>query len=159
MELGAEGGVNYREDEKEGSSWAERIERIAGGKFSLILDCIGESYVKGNYQVAELDAKWICYATMGGNSLSSLTISDIMKKRLTFIGTLLRPRSLSYKGKLIESFLKDQTILPLQAFQTGKLKVPIDAEFPFTAEGVEEAHKLMESNQNKGKIVIKVIDG
>lgn len=57
-------------------------------------------------------------------------------------------RSADYKTKLIEAFkafIKD-------GFETGKLK-PIIAKI-FDWNEVAQAHKLMEENQNIGKIIL-----
>lgn len=45
-----------------------------------------------------------------------------------------------------------ETIVPL--FATGKLKTIVDSVF--TMDQIQLAHKKMESNQNIGKIVIKI---
>ena len=55
-----------------------------------------------------------------------------------------------YKAELVQAFTK--TIVPL--FATGKLKTIVDSVF--TMDQIQLAHKKMESNQNIGKIVIKI---
>lgn len=55
-----------------------------------------------------------------------------------------------YKAELVQAFTK--TIVPL--FATGKLKTIVDSVF--TMDQIQLAHMKMESNQNIGKIVIKI---
>lgn len=55
-----------------------------------------------------------------------------------------------YKAELVQAFTK--TIVPL--FATGKMKTIVDSVF--TMDQIQLAHKKMESNQNIGKIVIKI---
>lgn len=55
-----------------------------------------------------------------------------------------------YKAELVQAFT--ETIVPL--FATGKLKTIVDSVF--TMDQIQLAHMKMESNQNIGKIVIKI---
>ncbi|MCG8606122.1 zinc-binding dehydrogenase, partial [bacterium] len=80
-----------------------------------------------------------------------IDLGVLMRKRLQVIGTVLRARPLEEKIALTNTFAKNA--LPL--FASGKLQPIVDRMFPL--EQIEEAHAYMESNQNFGKIVLKVI--
>ncbi len=156
-EIGSAGGVNYKE-----SDWGEKLRQLTGGESSinLILDPVGSSHLMNNFSLAAIDCRWVAYAAMGGNSFTtpngSLTISDFMRKRIQYTGSLLRARSIDYKAKLVKNLVSDERIKFFESLESGKLKVFIEAEFPFTEEGIRSAHQLMEGNETKGKIVVNV---
>jgi NADPH:quinone reductase-like Zn-dependent oxidoreductase len=77
-------------------------------------------------------------------------LSDIMRKRLRIIGTVLRGRALEEKISLTAEFQKQA--LPL--FESGKITPVIDRVFPL--EHAADAHAYMEGNQNFGKIILRI---
>ena len=75
-------------------------------------------------------------------------------KRISIIGTTLKTRSFEYKNALIQDFSNTA----LQGFEEGKLKPIIYKTYQcdWTSAGpFVDAHKLMESNANVGKIMIE----
>ena len=62
----------------------------------------------------------------------------------------MRSRDEAYQAELCKLFVKET--LPL--IEAGKLKLMIEKIYPWTE--IVEAHKLMESNQTKGKIVCNI---
>lgn len=144
--LGAKGGFNYKTGDF--SNW---IESVTGGKGAdVIFDCVGSSFWEQNIRSLALDGRWVLYGLLGGGNVSGNLLRDLLKKRGSLIATTLRSRSLEYKAELVQAFTK--TIVPL--FATGKLKTIVDSVF--TMDQIQLAHKKMESNQNIGKIVIKI---
>jgi NADPH:quinone reductase-like Zn-dependent oxidoreductase len=73
-----------------------------------------------------------------------------MPKRARLMGTVLRPRPADEKIAVTQRFISE--MMPL--FAVGKLRPVIDRRFRL--DQVVEAHQLMESNANTGKIVIDV---
>jgi NADPH2:quinone reductase len=72
----------------------------------------------------------------------------VMRKRLTITGSTLRPRPVAFKGALAKSLR--EKIWPL--IEAGRIKPEIFKTFPL--EQAAEAHRLMESSQHIGKIVL-----
>jgi NADPH:quinone reductase-like Zn-dependent oxidoreductase len=58
---------------------------------------------------------------------------------------------LKYKSRLVEEFSK----LALPMFETGKLVPIVHKVFPL--EQIKDAHRMMESGDNIGKIVLRVV--
>jgi tumor protein p53-inducible protein 3 len=87
---------------------------------------------------------------LGGTRLDQASIGAILGKRLTVTGTTLRSRSLAYKEELNRDFAS----FALPRFVSGELKPIIDRVYPWTE--VKEAHRYMEQNKNKGKIVLRI---
>jgi NADPH2:quinone reductase len=73
-----------------------------------------------------------------------------MAKRLTLSGSTLRPRPVEFKGAIAKSLR--ERIWPL--IEAGKIKPVVYKTFPLAE--AREAHKLMESSQHIGKIVLTV---
>jgi len=73
-----------------------------------------------------------------------------MRKRLTITGSTLRPRPVEFKGAVARSLR--EKIWPL--IEAGKIKPVIYRTFHLAQ--ASEAHKLMESSQHIGKIVLIV---
>ena len=71
-----------------------------------------------------------------------------MQKRLTVRGSVLRSRALEEKGALVQEFAR--RMLPLLA--DGRLRPVVDRTLDWCE--AADAHRLMERNQNVGKIVL-----
>jgi len=75
-------------------------------------------------------------------------VNEIMRRRLTVTGSTLRPRPVEFKGAIARNLREE--IWPL--IEAGKIKPVIYKTFPLAQ--ASEAHKLMESSQHIGKIVL-----
>ncbi|MDL4843140.1 NAD(P)H-quinone oxidoreductase [Aquibacillus rhizosphaerae] len=146
LSLGADVGINYKE-----RAFEEEIANITNSRgVDVILDFIGASYYKKNLSSIALDGRWILIGLLGGAKLEQVNLMELMAKRIHLKGTLLTPRTDEYKAELTSDFTKNA--LPL--FNQNKLKPIVDRVFPL--EDVQQAHLLMESNKNIGKIILKV---
>jgi len=74
-----------------------------------------------------------------------------MRRRLHLTGSTLRPRTLEYKGYVAKNLRS--RIWPL--IEAGKIKPVIYRTYPLA--DACEAHRLMESSQHIGKIVLTVL--
>lgn len=118
--------------------------------FDIVYDCIGKDYVEGNQEVLGLDSRWIVYSCQSGVEADKLSLSVLMRKRITLTGTVLRARSQAYKTNLVERFSKEL----LERFSNGMLRPITDKVWPI--EQISEAHAYMEQNLTMGKLIIKV---
>ncbi|KAJ1326639.1 tumor protein p53-inducible protein 3 [Microdochium nivale] len=152
-ELGATAAFNYKHvDEKDGKpDWDRRILEATGGKgVDIIIDFIGASYFQQNLNVAARDAHWVCLGLMGGNTLDGVNIGPLLFKRIRIEGTTLRSRDAEYQGKL-----RDKLAEYIPHFDKGgKLKVLVDSVFDW--KDIIKAHKLMEENKTRGKIICTI---
>ena len=120
--------------------------------FDIIYESIGKDYVEANQRVIGYDAQWIVYSCQSGADADKFSLAQLMRKRTTLTGTVLRARPVDYKPKLVKQF-EDEAI---NGFLNGKLKVMIDKTWPM--EKIADAHKYMEDNLTMGKIVMVVIE-
>ncbi len=144
--LGADVVIDYKNED-----FAKVISEQTDDKgVNYIIDFIGQGYWKQNIDCIAIDGKMAILAAMSGAKLEEANLSKILIKRIQITGSTLRARSLEYQRELTKQFL--QFALPL--FQKENLKPVIDSIFDWSL--AEQAHKHMEANQNKGKIILSV---
>ena len=71
----------------------ERCFFLSDKGVNLILDCVGGSYWDKNLRCIAVEGTWIVYGLMGGAVAEETFLKHMMRKRLTLVGTNLRPRS------------------------------------------------------------------
>ncbi len=86
---------------------------------------------------------------MGGHIVKEINLGKFLGKRINLIFTTLRNRTDSYKADLVNKFKQD--VLP--GFSTNKF-IPI-VDSIHSIDDIKKAHELIETNQNKGKIILK----
>lgn len=146
--LGAQHTINYKKED-----FAKKVLDYTNGHGAdVILDFVGASYWEQNLKSAAIDGRWILIGTLGGAEVEKISISDLMKKRLSLKGTLLTPRSDDYKAKLTQEFSK--RIIPF--FEEDIIQPIIHSVLSF--EDLPEAHRQMEASENTGKIIIQIAD-
>ena len=143
VKLGAEKAFNYKSGD-----WAEALKAATGGKgVNVILDMVGGDYVPKELKCLADDGRLVFIAFLRGPK-TELDINELMRRRLTLTGSTLRPRTVEYKASLAKS-LRERIWPHIEA---GRIKPEIFKTFPLAQ--ASEAHKLMESSQHIGKIVL-----
>jgi NADPH2:quinone reductase len=145
VRLGATEAFNYRTQEFE-----KEVLRVTGGKgVNVILDMVGGDYVPRELKCLADDGRLVFIAYLRGPK-AEINIDAVMRRRLTISGSTLRPRPLEFKAAIARSLR--EKIWPL--IEAGRIKPEIYKTFPL--EQAAEAHRLMESSQHIGKIVLTV---
>ncbi len=145
VRLGAEKAFNYRTQD-----FLAEVKAATGGKgVSVILDMVGGDYVPKELKCLADDGRLVFIAFLRGPK-TELDINELMRRRLTMTGSTLRPRPVAFKGAIANS-LRDK-VWPL--IEAGRIKPVIYKTFPLAE--AREAHKLMETSQHIGKIVLTV---
>ena len=143
MRLGAERAINYRTQDFE-----KEILAATGGKgVNVILDMVGGDYVPRELKCLADDGRLVFIAYLRGPK-TELNIDAVMRRRLTLTGSTLRPRPVEFKAAIAKKLREN--IWPL--IEAGKIKPEIYQTFPL--EQAAEAHRLMESSQHIGKLVL-----
>lgn len=146
--LGAQHTINYKKED-----FAEKVLEYTDGRGAdVILDFVGASYWEQNLKSAAIDGNIILIGTLSGSEVENMSISSLMKKRLSIKGTLLTPRSDEYKAELTQEFAK--RIIPF--FEEDIIQPIVHSILSF--EDLPEAHRQMEANENTGKIILQVAD-
>ncbi len=143
LDLGAGAAINYRE-----SDFVAEVAALTGGRgVDLILDMIGGDYFPRNLDCLAVEGRLVQIALQRGPK-SEVNLLRIMLNRLTVTGSTLRPRSVAEKSSIAAALKRD--VWP--QFESGRLKPVIYAEFPLGQ--VQEAHRLMDSHEQIGKIIL-----
>jgi len=145
-QLGATAAFNYKTQD-----WAQEILKATDGKgVDLIVDFIGAPYFQKNLDALARDGRVCLLGLMGGAVLpENVDIGLLLYKRARVEGSTLRSRDEEYQGKLRD---KLEEYLPL--FEEGKFKIYVDTVLSW--EEIVKAHKMMEGNETKGKIICTV---
>ena len=144
VRLGAEKAINYRTQD-----FAEELKAATGGKgVNVILDMVGGDYVPKELKCLADDGRLVFIAFLRGPK-TELDINELMRRRLTISGSTLRPRPVEFKGYLAKNLR--EKIWPL-LIDAGKIRPEIYKTFAL--EKAADAHRLMESSQHIGKIVL-----
>ena len=145
VKLGAEKAFNYRTQD-----FQAELKAATGGKgVDVILDMVGGDYVPKELKCLADEGRLVFIAFLRGPK-AELDIGEVMRRRLTISGSMLRPRPVAFKGAIASS-LRGK-VWPL--IEAGKIKPVVYKTFPLAQ--ASEAHKLMESSQHIGKIVLTV---
>ena len=143
VRLGAEKAFNYRTED-----WSAQALAATNGKgVNVILDMVGGDYVPRELKCLADDGRLVFIAYLRGPK-TEMNIDAVMRRRLTITGSTLRPRPVEFKGAIAQRLR--EKIWPL--LESGRIKPEIYKTFPL--EQAAEAHRLMESSQHIGKIVL-----
>jgi NADPH2:quinone reductase len=146
VRLGCDAAINYRTED-----FAARIKELTGGRgVDVILDMVGGPYATSNIRSLGMDGRLVLIAFLGGSKVSDFDFVPVMVRRLTITGSTMRPRTTAQKGQ-IAAELREKVWPVLDA---GRCAPVIHATYPL--EQVVEAHRLMESSQHIGKIMLTV---
>jgi NADPH2:quinone reductase len=141
--LGAERGINYRTED-----FVEVVMALTNGRgVDVILDMVGGPYVARNLTALAIEGRLSQIAIMGGEA-APVDFRRLLTRRLTITGSTLRPRSPDEKGVIAEALHRE--VWPL--LEAGRVKPVIFRTFPLAQ--ASDAHRLMESGEHIGKIVL-----
>ncbi|KAB8076328.1 hypothetical protein BDV29DRAFT_170350 [Aspergillus leporis] len=145
--LGVTAGYNYKTQD-----WASDIVNATNGRgVDVVVDFVGATHFQGNLNVAAQDARIVQLGQMSGSVLpAGVDISGLLRKRVRLEGSTLRSRDEGYQKKLRDLLVEHA----LPKFRDGTFNAYIEKVFPF--EEIAEAHKLLESNRTKGKVICTI---
>jgi NADPH2:quinone reductase len=145
LDLGADLAINYKTQD-----FVEEVKKATNGKgVNVILDMVTGTYLQREIDCLADDGRIVVIAIMGG-SKSEVNTGQILRRRLTITGSTLRPRPVAFKHGITKELY--QTVWPL--LNSGQLKPVIYKTF--SLEQAADAHRLMESSEHVGKIVLTV---
>ena len=143
--LGAEKAINYHTED-----FVEVVKKLTDGRgVNVILDMVGGDYIPRELNALAEEGRIVLIAFQRGMQ-ASVDLGLIMRRRLTVTGSTLRGRDETFKTS-VAGAVKEK-IWPL--LESGKLAPVISATFPLAQ--AADAHRLMESSQHIGKIILTV---
>ncbi|CAB3818977.1 2-haloacrylate reductase [Achromobacter insuavis] len=143
--LGAVRGINYKTQD-----FVKEVKDATGGRgVDVILDMVAGDYIARDMQCLADDGRIVIIAQLGG-AQANVDTSQVMRRRLTITGSTLRPRPVDFKGAIARALR--QRAWPL--LEQGAIKPIVHATFPLAQ--AAQAHAMMESGENIGKIILTV---
>jgi NADPH2:quinone reductase len=143
--LGAEFAINYRSQD-----FVAEVKTATDGRgVDVILDMVGGDYVPRELKCLADEGRLVFIAFQRGMK-TELDLNEVMRRRLTLTGSTLRPRTIEYKGYIAQNLR--ERFWPL--IEAGKIRPQIFKTFPLAQ--AADAHRLMESSQHIGKIILTV---
>jgi len=143
--LGATHAINYRSQD-----FVEAVKQLTNKRgVDLILDIMGGDYLPRNLTALATDGRLVQIGLMGGES-STVDLRRVIGRRLTITGSSLRPRTAAEKGEIASALKRE--VWPL--LERGTVKPIVYKVFPLAQ--ASDAHRVMESSEHIGKIVLSV---
>ena len=115
----------------------------------IILDPVGANYFEENLNNLAIDGRLIIIGILGGVN-GKINIGNLLMKRQKIIGSTIRSRSIEVKGKVMNALYENIW----DHFEKKIIKPIIYKKLPIRE--ADQAHKIMENNNNIGKIILEV---
>ena len=146
LKLGADHAINYKTHD-----FQAECQRITEGRgVDVILDMVAGDYVAREVETLAEEGRLVIIAVQGGIQ-ANFNAGLVLRRRLQITGSTLRPRPVAFKTAIANNLR--QHVWPL--IEQGKIKPVIYATYAASsADGAAQAHRLMETNQHIGKIVL-----
>jgi putative PIG3 family NAD(P)H quinone oxidoreductase len=144
-DLGAERAINYRTED-----FVEAVREATDGQgVNVILDIVGGEYLARNVEALAVEGRLVQIALLGGADVH-FNYAPVMLKRLTLTGSTLRARPPEFKGAIASNLR--QHVWPL--IEAGRMRPIVETVLPLS--DVAEAHRLIVSGGNRGKIALRI---
>ncbi|HLN77620.1 MAG TPA: NAD(P)H-quinone oxidoreductase [Nocardioidaceae bacterium] len=141
--LGADVAVSYRDQD-----FVEEVKAATDGRGAdVILDNMGAKYLDRNVSALATEGRLVIIGMQGGVK-GELNIGKLLSKRGAVIATALRSRPVEEKAAICSAVVEH--VWPLVV--DGSVRTLVHATYPFAEAGA--AHRLMESGDHVGKIVL-----
>ncbi|MCZ4335814.1 NAD(P)H-quinone oxidoreductase [Shewanella colwelliana] len=144
--LGADFAFNYHDDDL-----LSQILSASDGGVDIVLDMAAGDLINLNLKALAEEGRMVTIALQRGVT-ANVDVFRLMSKRITWTGATLRPQSVQTKAGIAQALL--DKVWPLFTGNATSLTPHIFAEFNF--DDVVEAHKLLESGEHRGKLVLKL---
>ncbi|MEP6598352.1 MAG: NAD(P)H-quinone oxidoreductase [Actinomycetota bacterium] len=143
--LGADVAINYREQD----FVAVVLEETDGRGVDVILDNMGAAYLARNMGSLARDGRLVVLGLQGGRT-SELDLGTLLANRATVSAASLRGRPPEQKSAIVAA--TQAQVWPL--VESGEVYPVIDRVLRL--EDAVEAHRLVESSEHIGKVVLRV---
>ena len=145
-ELGAEVGINYRDED-----FVERVrEETDGGGADVVLDNMGAKYLARNVDALATGGRLVCIGMQGGTK-AELDLGKLMRKRGSVHATTLRSRPATGPGgkaEIVAAVRHD--VWP--DVERGVVRPIVDRRLPMSR--AAEAHRVVDASEHVGKVLL-----
>lgn len=123
-------------------------EQTAGHGVNAVMDLVGGDYLTPNLRALASLGRIVVVGLVAG-ARSELDMRLLLNKRALIVGTVLRARSLGEKIEVARAFMRDCA----DWLESGAVRPVVHQVLKM--EEVREAHRIVEANENFGKIVLE----
>lgn len=123
-----------------------------GRPVNVVLDCVGGAALGRHLEKMAPGGRWVLVATLGGER-TELDLRAVLTRGLRLIGSTLRGRPLETKARVVRELAG--RVWP--KIEAGEIRPVVHRVLP--VERAEEAHLILERNENVGKVVLAVRPG
>jgi len=141
QELGADVVINYRTQD------FVKAMADAGLSADVILDIIGAKYLASNVNALATNGRLVVIGLQGGIS-AELNLAALLSKRASVAATSLRARPVAEKSDIVRETMRN--VAPM--VEAGAVRPIVHA--PFDIAEVADAHRMLESSEHIGKLVL-----
>jgi NADPH:quinone reductase len=143
--LGADVAINYRS-----ADFVTGVKEATNGRgVNVVLDMVGGEYLQRNLDCLAMEGRLVQIGMLGGLQ-AQVNMGPVLQRRLWITGSTLRARSVSEKGAIARAVYA--RVWPMLEART--VRVLVHATFPLAH--AAEAHRVMESSEHIGKLVLTV---
>jgi putative PIG3 family NAD(P)H quinone oxidoreductase len=144
-DLGATAVINYREEVFDERVFAD----TDGAGVDVVLDNVGGAYLHRNVKVLATGGRLVVLGLQGGRT-GELDLGAMLAKRATVHAAGLRARPLPQKAAIVAE--TQHAVWPL--IESGEVRPIVDRTFPL--DEAADAHRLVESSEHIGKVLVIV---
>lgn len=115
---------------------------------NIAMDCVAGAGLGANVVKMAPGGRWIVIATLGG-AKTEIDMDVFFRRGLKLIGSTLRSRTSEMKAQILSGL---ESLL-WEKFATGKLRPIVHQTLPMRTHA-EEAHAILQNQENIGKVVL-----
>jgi NADPH2:quinone reductase len=115
----------------------------------IVLDCVGGADLGRHIEKMAIGGRWILIATLGGEH-ADIPLRPMLKRGLRLIGSTLRSRTPEMKAQILRAL--EEKLWP--KIESGLIRPFVYRTLPMAK--AEEAHAILQRNENIGKVVLQV---
>jgi len=132
----------------EGDGLAGDVRDLTRGRgVDLVLDLVGGAHIDHHLSALKNRGRLVLVGLMAG-SRADLDLGQVLRRRLTLVGSVLRARSRQEKAELVAGFSR----FAGQRLADGRIRPVIDRVLPF--ERIDDAYAALEEGSVTGKVVV-----
>ena len=139
--IGVSKAINYKDEDFQ--------EVLKDEKLDVIFDMVGGDYTNKNLKLLQPKGRLVNINAMKSAEVT-IDLWQVISKNISLTGSLLKPQPIDVKAKIAKEIKAE--VWPL--FTSEEIKPVVYKKFPLSK--ANEAHKLMESSNHIGKIILEV---
>jgi NADPH2:quinone reductase len=134
----------------EKGAFAKQVLEATGGRgVDVVLDLVGGDYTRESVAACAPCGRIVLVGLTGGGT-AEMSLGDILRKRVTLVGTVMRARPL--EEKIAVARVLSRTLSPWLAER--RVRAIVDRVFPLKEAGA--AHAYVATNGSFGKVLLEV---